>query len=1048
MLQFFANLFRQLLPKTGKVGFLNRYQFRALKPTWPVALSIIFLSLAFWVAGQGRAIIKYTASEAGLDWVSLLSFSLLTVHGIVMMYTAFMLSAVTRRSYLDSHYTVQSAVPSDPVDPSISLRMRYAYCCGVVLPLQFLLMSIWFQCGLEDANLWIAIALGLGVTWLYSKMIEGGHHFIAYKLARFNAVFEKPSLIDRAAYQWWQAIAFLTDPRSSLAQSLIVGLGGVLIWLTLSTTPASGGPNYLVGAWMFYAVFFVLHMCYRMFRDRIVRLHHGHTARYIVIDPNVDNLFRYIRLLSLVLIPALLWWADFVQILGPLGVGLFGTLWITLFFSGLVESSARHARADSLREREREENTFSLKSLLLIGIVALLIVELAISVAETFRFRPAFTLEMLLLGAMLGVLLFSRMFWPENKDFILAMNRLPSSAVLAPILLLSLGEAHHIHRLPKTDVAAQGKALPIDRHAAAWLETRWRADPDQPVTAIIALAEGGGIRAGAHAGYYLTALDEQLRRHCKSNGDEPLCAREADTKLTDLLYTVSGVSGGAIGSAVYLAALADENRYGFDRPDEDRDALILAALSADYLAPLFAGLFGSDLLTTVFPAQLPDRIYGLFDKAATDTPILPQTRGVHDRADFFERRLAWIYEDALDKRVGADRSSQTKACELYFGNDDPTLDQPLEAVARCASAGGYTADPGPIALFSTFYETGGYLMATSNVDIPQNQSGARCGEVPIVQQMMGRTEAFGETQADACGPRQQSLPLSTAAHLSARFPGSNPTGVIETRFEDGRWKRHFFVDGGYMDNSGALAALEAFKALRDAARDRDIPVRVIVLHLHTISVPEYIERSDDTATGPRSVPRATKQAEITTVPMAVLKARMAASQGPISLLCNGLYDYTDDTPGGPYPLGECGEIFERQIITEDQVQSIFTNDAFSAAMPLEIINSKAPDIPCDTGPVDRARFQAIPLNIPTDGANGIVEAAWIPMPLEIASRDRQRNAIPALLGWTLLDETTNAIRAASRGATETSLNQMLNVSGAEQTIAACRADTQQSARLE
>ena len=118
MLQFFANLFRQLLPKTGKVGFLNRFQYRALKPTWPVALSIIFLSLAFWVAGQGRAIIKYTASEAGLDWVSLLSFSLLTVHGIVMMYTAFMLSAVTRRSYLDSHYTTQSAVPSDPVDPA------------------------------------------------------------------------------------------------------------------------------------------------------------------------------------------------------------------------------------------------------------------------------------------------------------------------------------------------------------------------------------------------------------------------------------------------------------------------------------------------------------------------------------------------------------------------------------------------------------------------------------------------------------------------------------------------------------------------------------------------------------------------------------------------------------------------------------------------------------------------------------------------------------------------------------------------------------------
>ncbi|MEL6830602.1 MAG: hypothetical protein AAFO63_10745, partial [Pseudomonadota bacterium] len=620
------------------------------------------------------------------------------------------------------------------------------------------------------------------------------------------------------------------------------------------------------------------------------------------------------------------------------------------------------------------------------------------------------------------------------------MNRLPSSAVLAPVLLLSLGEAHHIHRLPQQTVAAQGKALDLDWHTEAWLKARWREDPTQPVTAIIALAEGGGIRAGAHAGYYLSALDTQLRRHCQTIPADPICARDTQTRLSDLLFSVSGVSGGAIGSAVYLAALADENRYGFADADADRDALILAALRADYLAPLFAGLFGSDLLTTILPAQLPDRLYGFIDETATDIPFLSQSRGVHDRADFFERRLAWVYENALSKQLVRDTITGPNPCDLYFSNDAPTLDQPLEAVARCATAAGYKHDPGPVVLFSTFYETGGYLMAASNVDIPADQGGTRCGNVPIVQQMMGRTEPFSETAHASCSNRTQSLPLSTAAHLSARFPGSNPTGVIETRYEDGRWKRHFFVDGGYMDNSGALAALESFTALRRAARRNNIPVRAVVLHMHTISVPEY---KGPQPPPPAEVPRATKQSEITTIPMAVLKARVAASQGPISLLCNSLYDYRDTVPGDSEPLGACGEIFDRQIITDTDVRSIFTDDAFKGAMPLREINAAAPKVPCGTGPVDRKRFKAIPLNIATPQTTGVIEAAWVPMPLEIAERERQRNAIPALLGWTLLDETTNAIRAAANGAAETSLNELLNLVGSQEEFAACAVDARQ-----
>ena len=53
--------------------------------------------------------------------------------------------------------------------------------------------------------------------------------------------------------------------------------------------------------------------------------------------------------------------------------------------------------------------------------------------------------------------------------------------------------------------------------------------------------------------------------------------------------------------------------------------------------------------------------------------------------------------------------------------------------------------------------------------------------------------------------------LSTAAHNSARFPIVSPPGSIRNR------EHHIvdrIVDGGYMENYGALGALESAQAIR------------------------------------------------------------------------------------------------------------------------------------------------------------------------------------------------------------------------------------------
>ena len=67
------------------------------------------------------------------------------------------------------------------------------------------------------------------------------------------------------------------------------------------------------------------------------------------------------------------------------------------------------------------------------------------------------------------------------------------------------------------------------------------------------------------------------------------------------------------------------------------------------------------------------------------------------------------------------------------------------------------------------------------------------------------------------------VPLSTAAHASARFTYTNPQGTLGTG--------QHFVDGGYFENSGAVTALELVQALRSekgARPERIVPVVILI----------------------------------------------------------------------------------------------------------------------------------------------------------------------------------------------------------------------------
>jgi hypothetical protein len=73
----------------------------------------------------------------------------------------------------------------------------------------------------------------------------------------------------------------------------------------------------------------------------------------------------------------------------------------------------------------------------------------------------------------------------------------------------------------------------------------------------------------------------------------------------------------------------------------------------------------------------------------------------------------------------------------------------------------------------------------------------------------------------------QDMPLSTAAHLSARFTYVSPAATI--RRADGRVWGHV-VDGGYFENSGSVTAMELIEAIRSPAT-LDAPAIVPMLIL-------------------------------------------------------------------------------------------------------------------------------------------------------------------------------------------------------------------------
>ena len=170
------------------------------------------------------------------------------------------------------------------------------------------------------------------------------------------------------------------------------------------------------------------------------------------------------------------------------------------------------------------------------------------------------------------------------------------------------GDNHDVRRLAAAVDASQPAFDPALRPSLADAAAHWRArnlqqSPGVEALPLIIVATAGG---GQRAALWTTTVLAELEAR------NPLFRQQ--------VFAISGVSGGALGAAVYVAA------EGAAASADDRRDRFKALFAHDFLTPLLARFLSTDILQQVLPVAV------FSDRAAT----LEQT---------WERAWAQVFED-------------------------------------------------------------------------------------------------------------------------------------------------------------------------------------------------------------------------------------------------------------------------------------------------------------------------------------------------------------------------------------------------------------------
>ncbi len=293
--------------------------------------------------------------------------------------------------------------------------------------------------------------------------------------------------------------------------------------------------------------------------------------------------------------------------------------------------------------------------------------------------------------------------------------------------------------------------------------------------AFIVAAEGGGIFAASAVATFLAAM------------------RDSQPAFADRVFAITGVSGGAVGAALYSGVTATDRKH---------EARARKVLTADHLSPVLAVMV-PDLVWTLardlaMLAGTPVRLLGdLLPLSWLKTPrqwwsdLYARLPEINRRDDLLEQSLNHGLGPGAHSKTIADHWNEGRGYALILNTTD--------------------AGNGDTVAFAPFSLEGlGDHKITSFVDAPY----------AILDDPSTVTEA---------------------AVASARFPLVLPP-LIRTSGD----QKRTFVDGGYADNSGAVVAGALFGHLRKhaAGNHSNVDLRLIVLTSETTNRRPHAPGSD------------------------------------------------------------------------------------------------------------------------------------------------------------------------------------------------------------
>ncbi len=393
--------------------------------------------------------------------------------------------------------------------------------------------------------------------------------------------------------------------------------------------------------------------------------------------------------------------------------------------------------------------------------------------------------------------------------------------ILLPILLrvgwLSLEPSEPHKAFAQPDRTSPSGEPRVVQDFRTWMENRQdlRGHFKEFPVFVIA-AQGGGIYAASAAATFLSRMQDQC----------PAFARH--------VFAISGVSGGAVGSALFNATLeGPPTPKDLARPPPPECTLPAAADPRDTLLTVAQGrrptqseslrwVLTQDHLSPVLAMLTPE----YFDKLTFSA--LSRLHRVVTGGRSVDRHLVWNAIDQFDS-VGFDvivepRLTRAKALEASLACAVNTRPR-SRTLKRCA-APAIREGLGPYAdQFKHHAARPALLLNTTFVETGQRVS---FSPFPLKDLNDKLLLSFSDLQFQHDSPDgTDDTTLAEAAVASARFPGLMPALALDSPLKTNQtWN---FVDGGYADNSGAATATAVAAAINDQAKRMGARVRLLIL---------------------------------------------------------------------------------------------------------------------------------------------------------------------------------------------------------------------------